>query len=60
LLIPSVSFQPGNAHYYHGLTKQCVSAAQWSNSAGRWITRATPAHNCYMSKAYSFGLTAPT
>ena len=60
LLIPSVSFQLGNSHYYNGLTKQCVSAAQWSNSANRWITRATPASNCYQSRAYSYTLTSPT
>jgi hypothetical protein len=60
LFVPNVGFNLGTPHYYHGTTRQCVSAAQWSNSANRWITRATPAHNCYPSRAYSFALTAPT
>jgi hypothetical protein len=60
LFVPDVGFNPGTSQYYHGLTHQCVSAAQWSNSANRWITRATPARNCYQSRAYSFALTSPT
>jgi hypothetical protein len=60
LFIPSVSFQLGNAQYYHGKTRQCVSAAQWSNSANRWITRASPTSTCYAAKAYKYALTAPT
>jgi hypothetical protein len=60
LLVPDVGFNLGTAQYYHGTTHQCVSAAQWSNSAHRWITRATAANACYNARAYSFALTAPT
>jgi branched-chain amino acid transport system substrate-binding protein len=58
--VPYVSFRPLAPSFYNKPTKHCVSAAQWSISANKWITRASPSSTCFMVKGYRFKLTDPT
>lgn len=61
LLVPNlVGYNLLPPSYYAHTTRQCVSAAQWSTSANRWVTRATPNHTCFNASGYKFALTAPT
>jgi hypothetical protein len=60
LLVPGVSFQLHPPSYYSGRSRQCVSAAQWSNAAGKWITRASPGRTCLTASGYKYALTPPT
>jgi branched-chain amino acid transport system substrate-binding protein len=58
--VPYVSFRPLAPSFYTKPTKHCVSAAQWSISANKWVTRANPASTCYMVTGYKFQITQPT
>jgi branched-chain amino acid transport system substrate-binding protein len=60
LLEPNVGFQLFPASYYNSSHRYCVSAAQWSMSAKKWITKATPTANCYNAGGYKYTLTPPT
>ncbi|HVW80650.1 MAG TPA: ABC transporter substrate-binding protein, partial [Mycobacteriales bacterium] len=58
--VPWVSFRPIPPSFYSKPSRHCVSAAQWSIKANRWITRASPASTCFSVKGYGFGLQPPT
>ncbi|HWC34064.1 MAG TPA: ABC transporter substrate-binding protein [Mycobacteriales bacterium] len=58
--VPYVSFRPLAPSFYNKPTKHCVSAAQFSVSANKWISRATPSSTCFMVKGYGFKLQPPT
>ncbi|HVT65237.1 MAG TPA: ABC transporter substrate-binding protein [Mycobacteriales bacterium] len=58
--VPYVSFRPLPPSFYDKPTRHCVSAAQWSIAANKWVTRASPANTCFMVKGYGFGLQPPT
>jgi branched-chain amino acid transport system substrate-binding protein len=58
--VPYVSFKQYPPSFYNKATRHCVSAAQWSIKANRWITRASPSKTCFKVKGYGFGLLPPT
>ncbi len=58
--VPYVSFRPLPPSFYNKATRHCVSAAQWSLQANRWVTRASPSSTCFMVKGYGFNLDTPT
>jgi branched-chain amino acid transport system substrate-binding protein len=61
LLIPNlVSYKILPPSYFSHPSRQCVSAAQWSMSANKWITRAYPSRTCFTATGYKFALTSPT
>jgi hypothetical protein len=58
--VPWVSFRPLPPSFYEKKSRHCVSAAQWSVKANRWVTRASPASTCFMVDGYGFNLQPPT
>jgi branched-chain amino acid transport system substrate-binding protein len=58
--VPYVSFRPLAPSFYTKKTRHCVSAAQWSIAANKWVTRASPSSTCFMVKGYGFHLQSPT
>jgi len=60
LMLSDESFEVYPVSYYNSPTTHCVSAAQWDNAAGTWVTRAQIGRDCFSAPGYPYAFSPPS